>query len=202
MSSIKNFVTVTDRSTKALVTATTNLDKTIKELHSLSASSEALAQEIGFRQNELSQIDVEYAEKLAEAKSNLRIKTLDNEEVVLGSLLKDRGLITVEPATLDELRDSAMSARADQQDAIDSAVAEAVNKAQREMHSRIAAQEAQHRVEIAELTANSRAKDDRVEMLTEQLKAARSDLEAERNTRLAIAQAESQRQGVVVNAGK
>ena len=39
-------------------------------------------------------------------------------------------------------------------------------------------------------------------MLTEQLEAARGDLKAERETRLEIAKADANRQGVVVNTGK
>lgn len=202
MSEVKNFVTVTERSTKAMLSASANLTKTIAELTTLANTSEQIAQEIGFRQNELSQVEADYDQKLAEAKADLRIKVLNNEDQVLGNLLKARGLVTIEPGELDNLRDSLTAAEHSQEDAIAAAVQQAVAQANREMQARLSQQESQHKVAIAELTANSKAKDDRVTMLTEQLDAARSDLKAERETRLAIAQAESQRQGVVVNAGK
>lgn len=202
MSEVKNFVTVTERSTKAMLAASANLTKTIAELTTLANTSEQIAQEIGFRQNELSQVEADYDQKLAEAKADLRIKVLNNEDQVLGNLLKARGLVTIEPSELDNLRDSLTAAEHSQEDAIAAAVQQAVAQANREMQARLSQQESQHKVAIAELTANSKAKDDRVIMLTEQLEAARSDLKAERETRLAIAQAESQRQGVVVNAGK
>lgn len=202
MSEVKNFVTVTERSTKAMLSASANLTKTIAELTTLANTSEQIAQEIGFRQNELSQVEADYDQKLAEAKADLRIKVLNNEDQVLGNLLKARGLVTIEPGELDNLRMSLTAAEHSQEDAIAAAVQQAVAQANREMQARLSQQESQHKVAIAELTANSKAKDDRVTMLTEQLDAARSDLKAERETRLAIAQAESQRQGVVVNAGK
>lgn len=202
MSEVKNFVTVTERSTKAMLAASANLTKTIADLTTLANTSETIAQEIGFRQNELSQVEAEYDQKLAEAKADLRIKVLNNEDQVLGNLLKARGLVTIEPGDLDTLRDNLTAAEHGQEDAIAAAVQQAVAQANREMQARLSQQESQHKVAIAELTANSKAKDDRVTMLTEQLDAARSDLKAERETRLAIAQAESQRQGVVVNAGK
>lgn len=82
------------------------------------------------------------------------------------------------------------------------AVAVAERNGQTALRAALATQEANHKVAIATLEANSSAKDDRISMLSEQLEAARGDLKAERETRLAIAQAESQRQGVVVNAGK
>lgn len=62
--------------------------------------------------------------------------------------------------------------------------------------------EAAHRIQTAELTAKSNAKDDRIALLLEQLEEARGQIKAERETRLAIAEADSKRQGVVLNTGK
>lgn len=202
MSDVKNFVSVTDRSTKALASASTGLTKVVAELQNLAASSETIAQEIQFRQGELSQINGDFDQKFAEAQADLRIRVLGNEDKVLDTLLKARGLVTIVPAELNQIKSDLDFAQND----IERAVAEATNAAQRdasrEVAARLAQQESNHKVQVAELTANSNAKDDRIEMLTEQLEAARGDLKAERETRLAIAQAESGRQGVVVNAGK
>ncbi|HDJ1985002.1 TPA: hypothetical protein PPS74_005104, partial [Salmonella enterica subsp. enterica serovar Concord] len=59
-----------------------------------------------------------------------------------------------------------------------------------------------HRVEMAELNASSAAKDSRIEFLESQVAQLQGELKAERETRLKIAEADSRRQGVVVNAGK
>lgn len=202
MSDVKNFVSVTDRSVKAIGTASSSLTKVVAELQALAGSSEAIAQEIQFRQNELDSVNVQYDQKVAEAASDLRIRVLNNEDKVLEGLLKARGLVTIAPAELNQLKDDLSTAL----DATDTAVETAVSAARREgdisKHAALSSQEAGHKVAIAELTANSKAKDDRITMLTEQLEAARSDLKAERETRLAIAQADAQRQGVVVNNGK
>lgn len=202
MSDVKNFVSVTDRSTKAIVTATTGLGKVIAELQALGNSSETLATEIQFRQGELNTINAEYDQKVAEAASDMRIRVLNNEDKVLEGLLKARGLTTISPADLNTLQYDLQSARNDNETAINEAVSQAQRESSRETQARLAQQDSTHKVAIAELTANSNAKTDRIEMLTEQLEAARADLKAERETRLAIAQAESGRQGVVVNAGK
>ena len=45
-------------------------------------------------------------------------------------------------------------------------------------------------------------KDDRIALLLEQLEETRGQIKAERETRLAIAEADSKRQGVVLNTGK
>lgn len=202
MSDVKTFNAVTDRSTKAIVTATTGLGKVVAELQNLAGSSEQIAQEIQFRQNELDGINADFDQKFAEAQAALKIKVLGNEDKVLGELLKARGLVTIAPGELDTLRDNLIAAEQGQEDAIAQAVAQAQRAGETAMRSALANQEANHRVQIAELTANSKAKDDRVVMLTEQLQAARDDLKAERDARVKTAEYESGRQGVVVNAGK
>ncbi|MEP9097471.1 hypothetical protein ABKU24_21235 (plasmid) [Enterobacter hormaechei] len=55
---------------------------------------------------------------------------------------------------------------------------------------------------MAELNANSKAKDNRIEFLEAQVTQLQGEVKAERDTRLEIAKAESNRQGVTVNTGK
>ncbi|WJN64620.1 hypothetical protein Erwinia_phage_Pastis_00069 [Erwinia phage Pastis] len=202
MSDVKNFVSVTDRSTKAIATATGNLAKVVAELNTLASSSEQIAEEIQLRQGELNNINADFDQKFAEAQAALKIKVLGNEDKVLADLLKARGLVTIDPTELQTLRDTLATAQQSNEQAISDAVAVAERNGQTALRAALATQEANHKVAIATLEANSSAKDDRISMLSEQLEAARGDLKAERETRLAIAQAESQRQGVVVNAGK
>lgn len=202
MSDVKNFVSVTDRSTKAINTAAASLSKVVAELSTLTSSSELIAEEIQLRQGELNNINADFEQKFAEAQAALKIKVLGNEDSVLASILKARGLVTITPFELDTLRTDLATAEQSNETAVADAVAAAERAGKIALNSALSQQESQHKVAIATLEANSSAKDDRIAMLTEQLEAARSDLKAERETRLAIAQAESQRQGVVVNAGK
>ncbi len=202
MTDVKTFNAATDRSTKAIVTAATGLGKVVAELQTLANASEQVAQEIQFRQNELDGINAEFDQKFAEAQAGLKIKVLGNEDKVLGDLLKARGLVSIDPLELSNLRGDLHNAQQANEQAVADAVATAERNGQNALRAALAAQESNHKVAIATLEANSAAKDDRISMLTEQLSSAKDDLRAERETRLEIAKAESGRQGVVVNAGK
>ena len=68
--------------------------------------------------------------------------------------------------------------------------------------AKVSAIQNQHAVETATLKAEAVSKDERIVFLTGEIAALRNQIEAERNTRLEIAKADAQRQGVVVNAGK
>ena len=202
MTDVKTFNAATDRSTKAIVTAATGLGKVVAELQTLSNASEQVAQEIQFRQNELDGINAEFDQKFAEAQAGLKIKVLGNEDKVLGDLLKARGLVSIDPTEVQTLRDELYNAQTGNSQAIEDAVSQAQSNAARELNARLATQTAEHKVQIAELNANAGAKDQKITFLESQVAELRKQIDAERETRLAIAQAESGRQGVVVNAGK
>ena len=202
MSDTKTFISVTDRSTKAIVTAVGNLSKVSAELQTLASASEQIAEEIQFRQADLNNINAEFDQKFAEAQAALKIKVLGNEDKVLGDLLKARGLVSIDPTEVQTLRDELYNAQTGNSQAIEDAVSQAQSSAARELNARLATQTADHKVQIAELNANAGAKDQKITFLESQVAELRKQIDAERETRLAIAQAESGRQGVVVNAGK
>ena len=202
MTDVKTFNAATDRSTKAIVTATSGLGKVVAELQQLAGASEQVAQEIQFRQNELDGINADFDQKFAEAQAGLKIKVLGNEDKVLGDLLKARGLVSIDPTEVQTLRDELYNAQTGNSQAIEDAVSQAQSNAARELNARLATQTAEHKVQIAELNANAGAKDQKITFLESQVAELRKQIDAERETRLAIAQAESGRQGVVVNAGK
>lgn len=202
MSDSKTVISVTERATKAVATAATGLSKVVADLQSLAEGSERISQEIQFKQQELGNIEAQFNEKLAEEKSKLKIKVLENEDGVLNALLKARGLVAIEPGVVDGLRNELAVAQDSNEDAINAAVAAAERSAAIQLNSVKSNLESAHKVAIAELNANTKADKDRIAMLTEQLEAARADLKAERETRLEIAKADANRQGVVVNTGK
>lgn len=202
MSDSKTVISVTERATKAVATAASGLSKVVADLQSLADGSERISQEIQFKQQELGQIEAQFDEKFAEEKSKLKIKVLENEDGVLNSLLKARGLVAIEPGVVDGLRNELAVAQDSNEDAINAAVAAAERSAAIQLNAVKSNLEAAHKVAIAELNANTKADKDRIAMLTEQLEAARGDLKAERETRLEIAKADANRQGVVVNTGK
>jgi len=202
MSDVKTVVSVTERATKAVAAASGNLSKVVLELQGLAEGSEQISQEIQFKQKELSQIETQYDEKLAEAKSVLKIKTLENEDAVVNSILKARGLVSIKPEEVSQLRNDLSNALDSNEDAVTSAVAAAQSSSARELQARLSSQESTHKIAIAELNAGNTAKDSRIKDLEAQVAELRDQIKAERDTRLEIAKADANRAAVVVQTGK
>lgn len=202
MSETKKVITVADRSTKALVVATTGLAKIASDLSALSESTVKLADDIEFKQSQLDNLNVEFDNKFRESAAQLRLRVLEDEDGVLIDLLQSRGLAHVKVSVLNELESNLETALADNSQAVTEAEANGFRKGAAEFQQKLKDAEAQHRIQTAELTAKSNAKDDRIALLMEQLEEARGQIKAERETRLAIAEADSKRQGVVLNTGK
>lgn len=202
MSETKKVITVADRSTKALVVATTGLAKIASDLSALSESTVKLADDIEFKQSQLDNLNVEFDNKFRESAAQLRLRVLEDEDGVLIDLLQNRGLAHVKVSVLNELESNLETALADNSQAVAEAEANGFRKGAAEFQQKLKDAEAQHRIQTAELTAKSNAKDDRIALLMEQLEEARGQIKAERETRLAIAEADSKRQGVVLNTGK
>lgn len=202
MSDTKTVVSVTERATKAVTAAAGNLTKVVLELQTLAEGSEQISQEIQFKQKELSQIETQYDEKLAEAKSTLKIKTLENEDAVVNNILRARGLVSISPQEVSQLRDSLAVALDSNEDAVNTAVAQAKSEAARELQARLASQDSTHKIAVAELNAGNTAKDNRIKDLEAQVTELRDQIKAERDTRLEIAKADAQRAAVVVQTGK
>ncbi|QEA03323.1 hypothetical protein HYP97_gp06 [Klebsiella phage KpCHEMY26] len=202
MSETKKVITVADRSTKALVVATTGLAKIASDLSALSESTVKLADDIEFKQSQLDNLNVEFDNKFRESAAQLRLRVLEDEDGVLIDLLQSRGLAHVKVSVLNELESNLETALADNSQAVAEAEANGFRKGAAEFQQKLKDAEAAHRIQTAELTAKSNAKDDRIALLMEQLEEARGQIKAERETRLAIAEADSKRQGVVLNTGK
>lgn len=202
MSETKKVITVADRSTKALVVATTGLAKIASDLSALSESTVKLADDIEFKQSQLDNLNVEFDNKFRESAAQLRLRVLEDEDGVLIDLLQSRGLAHVKVTVLNELERNLESSLADNSQAVAEAEANGFRKGAAEFQQKLKDAEAAHRIQTAELTAKSNAKDDRIALLLEQLEEARGQIKAERETRLAIAEADSKRQGVVLNTGK
>lgn len=202
MSETKKVITVADRSTKALAVATAGLAKVASDLTALSESTIKLADDIEFKQSQLDNLNVEFDNKFRESAAQLRLRVLEDEDGVLIDLLQSRGLAHVKVSVLNELENNLETALADNSQAVAEAEANGFRKGAAEFQQKLKDAEAAHRIQTAELTAKSNAKDDRIALLLEQLEEARGQIKAERETRLAIAEADSKRQGVVLNTGK
>ena len=202
MSEVKKVITVADRSTKALVVAIAGLGKITSDLSALGDITVKLADEIEFKQSQLDNLDVEFENKFREASAELRLRIKENESGVLKQLLTQFGLAYITTDALQTLQSDLAQASKDYSAELANAESTGFRKGAAEFQAKLKEAESAHRINVAELTAKSNAKDDKITMLEAQVAQLQFDIKAERETRLAIAQAESGRQGVVVNTSK
>ena len=202
MSEVKKVITVADRSTKALVVAIAGLGKITSDLSALGDITVKLADEIEFKQSQLDNLDVEFDNKFREASAELRLRIKEDENGVLKQLLSQFGLAYITNDALQTLQNDLAQASKDYSTELAEAESSGFRKGAAEFQAKLKEAESAHRINVAELTAKSNAKDDKITMLEAKVAQLQSDIKAERETRLAIAQAESNRQGVVVNTSK
>lgn len=202
MSEVKKVITVADRSTKALVVAIAGLGKITSDLSTLGDITVKLADEIEFKQSQLDNLDVEFENKFREASAELRLRIKEDESGVLKQLLTQFGLAYITSDALQTLQSDLAQANEDYSAMMADAESSGFRKGAAEFQAKLKEAESAHRINVAELTAKSNAKDDKIKMLEAQVAQLQSDIKSERETRLAIAQAEAGRQGVVVNTSK
>lgn len=202
MSEVSKVITVADRSAKAVVTATTALAKVAQDLMISSQGLVNLTEEIQVKEGELSALNAQFDTSFRTKQAELALRVLEDEEAVLGGLMQKRKLARITNIELSDLRTSLNDAQMIQSDAIEAAIAQAEKVLHARYNGEISTIKADHRVHSAEQEANSKAKDMRIEFLTSQVAQLQKTIDDERNTRLEVAKAEAQRQGVVVNTGK
>ena len=202
MSEVKKVITVAERSTKALVKVVADSQKVLAELASMADSNVILAEEIEFKQGQLADIENQIASTEREAKAQLRLRVIENEDKVLAELMKARGYAVITFSDLDSLNSDLVAAKTDN----DFAVSEAREAGYQAAAAKFGAENrelaSQHKVELAEFKAQATAKNQRISDLEAQVEELRGQITAERETRLEIARADAGRAGVVVNAGK
>lgn len=202
MSEVKKVITVAERSTKALVKVVADSKKVLAELASMADSNVILAEEIEFKQGQLADIENQIASTEREAKAQLRLRVIENEDKVLADLMKARGYAVITFSDLDSLNSDLVAAKTDN----DFAVSEAREAGYQAAAAKFGAENrelaSQHKVELAEFKAQAVAKNQRISDLEAQVSELRGQITAERETRLEIAKADAGRAGVVVNAGK
>lgn len=200
--SVKKTLTTVDRSTKALTTSAEAIAKAAAELQSVVATANALAQDIEFKQSELSGLESAYAIKERELVAELSLKVKENSENVLNALLKERKLVGVGVDVIPALEKQIQVLTNETTSAVDAAVKAETAKLTAAAVTQLAAKESAHQVEIATLKANNSSLTERIGFLTAQITQLQNEIQQERNARIQIAQADAAKQGVVVNAGK
>lgn len=202
MSEVAKVITVAERSTKALVKASGDMRKVAAELEGLAESSVHLTEEIEFKQGQLVEIQNQIANTEREAKAELRLRVIENEDAVLAELMKARKLALITNSDLNALNSELEVVKTNNEYAVSEAREAGYQAAAAKFGAENREMISQHNVELAEYRAQDNAKNLRISDLEAQVEEMRKQITAERETRVEIAKADAQRQGVVVNTAK
>ena len=195
-------LTIVDRSSIALNNATNNLKKVMSDLDTLIPISTQLITDVEFKQNELDNLSQTLVQKEREANADLRIRIKENETGVLNELLVARQLTSLPIQEHRALLSELEVLKKDNEASISAAVKVATEQLSVTHKGISDRQEAAHQVEIATLKASNTSLEERNQFLQTQIEALQNQITSEREARIAIAQAEANKQGVVINTGK
>lgn len=189
MSEVKKTITAVTKATGALSKISIELQKQMSALGGFSETVHILAEDIEFKQQELTTIEQEISDAQRKANAELKLRILEDEDTVVKSILVNRGLTTIDADELNSLRNELAAAQYDNEDAINSAVAAQASKGKRELEAALTSAQLGHEVATANDTAT-------ITMLRTQLADAREAntelkqmLNEEREARVSIAKA-------------
>lgn len=197
---------IVERATKGLTSAAATLTKTLTDLQSgvdaLVTQQEELATNIYFKQEELKQVSdsVDVAVREANAEITLRIK--EDKQTVLNELLSGANLVSVSPTELQQIRDEAKQIQADMDRVVREAVQSTTAKLTAQHKQELLELSTEQQVAIAQYTANAERDAMTIQMLKDQLAKAEAAVDAEREARITIAEADARKQAVTINQGK
>jgi len=189
MSEVKKTITAVTKATGALSKVSLELQKQLASLGGFSETVHILAEDIEFKQQELSAIEQEISDAQRKANAELKLRILEDEDRVVISILNDRGCASIKTDDLNQLRHDLALAEQGNEEAIETAVAAAKSSAAKELAYTLSAAKSKHEVDVANDTAT-------ITMLTTQLTDARANnaelkqmLNEERTARVDIAKA-------------
>lgn len=138
--------------------------------------------------------------EVREAAAEIRLQVKEDEDSVLSDLLGERGLISIEPAVFEQLKDRAIEA----EDNVEATIKNEVAKAESALHARYKAElntvAADHKVELATLNANSGRDADLIAGLKTQVAELQETIRLNREAETARTQALAQSSVTVNNA--
>ena len=190
------------RASTTLQGTVAQVEKVVADLQALVTVSSAMATKIEDQQAESAAIAAENEVARREAAAELRLQVKEDRAAVTSELLAEAGLARITQAEVDAIRaDLAAKVAADDKE-LKTAVAIAVQAEKRDALAAAAQVDAANKVAAAQKDATISMQEDKIKFLGTQVQQLQAQIEAERTTRLEIARAEAQKQGVVVNNGK
>lgn len=193
---------VLDRANKALQNTVATLAKTVADLGTLAQQSEAVTLQIEDQNAQLAQLQAANDTAFREGAAELRLQVKEDRDSVLTALLNEAGLARISGENLTALQTNLAEALRKDDTELKAAVAQAVAATQRDAKAAAVEVAARNSVENAGKDAKITSLEGQLAFMTQQVANLQGQIEAERATRLSIAQADAGRQGVVVNAGK
>lgn len=189
MSEVKKTITAVTKATGALSKISIELQKQMSALGGFSETVHILAEDIEYKQQELSAVEQEISDAKRKANAELKLLILEDEDTIVKNILDNRGLTAIDTDELSTLRIDLTTAQYDNEDAINSAVAAQADKGKRELEAALTSAKLGHEVSTANDTAT-------ITMLRTQLADAREAntelkqmLNEEREARVSIAKA-------------
>lgn len=198
----KKALTAVDRSTKTLAATVESVQKVVVDLASVASLAASLATDIEFKQSELEALEGQFTVKQRELTAELNLKVKEDADKVLEGLLKDRGLMTVVPTEYYSIQSQVRTLQEGNADEVAAAVKDAEKAATIKHQAELAALKSVQQVEVASIKASEASLRDRIAFYETQVSQLQEEIRAERNSRIEIAKAEAQKQGVTVNTGK
>lgn len=195
----KQTITVLTQANKALAKTTGDLYKVMTNLNNLVNVSGAMADKIALKQAELDAIeekmDVEHRKAVAE----LKLRILEDEKKELERLLKKFSLAEITIEELEDLNEELSEAKTDYSETVEKAVSQAEKVLHASYGSKIAALNAEHKVNVAQKDADKIALELQIGFLKENVESLEETIRDEREARIRIAEAESKKLPVSVN---
>ena len=191
-----------ERATKNLQKIMADTIKATADFATITDRSQTIAMESEDQQVALANLKSEFDTARRTSDAELKLRVLEDSRAVLTELLAKFGLAEVSTEGVAALQAQVVSLNNELANGIAQAKKEAQQAAYIQYSNDVKAVASAHALEIAQTKAQLEAKDKEVSFLSQQISYLQKQIEEERATRLQVAQAEANKQGVVVNAGK
>lgn len=195
----RKLVTAIDKSTKALITAATQLGKQQEALEGLPAMAENLGQEVLAMELKLEGLKDLVEDGARDAQAELKIRIKEDESKLLAQLMAKRGFIEVTGAEFEQLSASLERQESDHEEQMRKEVGKAQGMAESKYNQAAALAESQQKLEMAEMTAELAMLRQQNQFMIRQVEEMNGTLVAERQARVEVEKARADSQGVVVN---
>ena len=195
----KKTITAMGQAQRSFTTATTSVQKVLAQIPAFEESLLSLSTQIEDKQSQLNGLNEELAEGVRRNKAELDLRVFEDEAQVLKELMAKHGFHAISSSDYQIMETKLENATRENEEQVQAAVTSAEKSLHVKYGSEKSSIESKHKEDTAEFKADIRALTSEKDMLSVQLERAQQDLKDEREARIKIAEAETQKQGVVVN---